>query len=160
MCMNKKVMAILTVFLVSLNFAGLGAGAYLAYVSTIGYSSPEITEQKLRDVAGLPSHLDQGPMVYTMDKFVANLAGEPKRTVRIQVNLDMINAQSFSEIMDEENRARARDTILRILNEKTFSDLESLQGKLFLKDEIVKNVNKSLKIGLVKDVYFSDFVMN
>ena len=158
--MNKKVMVALTGFLISLNFAGLGMGVYMVFISTIGYTSPAITEQKLRDVAGLPSHLEQGPMVYTMDKFVANLAGEPKRTLRIQVNLDMMNAQSYSEIMDEENRAKARDTILRILNEKTFTDLESLQGKLFLKDEIVRNVNKSLRIGLVKDIYFSDFVMN
>ena len=158
--MNKKVMVALTGFLISLNFAGLGMGVYMVFVSTIGYTSPAITEQKLRDVAGLPSHLEQGPMVYTMEKFVANLSGEPKRTLRIQVNLDMMNAQSYSEIMDEENRARARDTILRILNEKSFTDLESLQGKLFLKDEIVRNVNKSLRMGLVKDIYFSDFVMN
>lgn len=158
--MNKKVMVALTGFLISINFAGLGIGAYMVFISTIGYTSPAITEQKLRDVAGLPSHLEQGPMVYTMEKFVANLAGEPKRTLRVQVNLDMMNAQSYSEIMDEENRAKARDTILRILNEKTFTDLESLQGKLFLKDEIVRNVNKSLRIGLVKDIYFSDFVMN
>ena len=153
-------MVALTGFLISLNFAGLGMGVYMVFVSTIGYTSPAITEQKLRDVAGLPSHLEQGPMVYTMEKFVANLSGEPKRTLRIQVNLDMMNAQSYSEIMDEENRARARDTILRILNEKSFTDLESLQGKLFLKDEIVRNVNKSLRMGLVKDIYFSDFVMN
>ena len=72
----------------------------------------------------------------------------------------MMNAQSYSEIMDEENRARARDTILRVLSEKTFTDLESLQGKLFLKDELLKNINKALRVGLVKDIYFSDFVMN
>lgn len=158
--MNKKVMVAVTGFLIALNFGGLGMGVYMVYISTIGFSSPAITEQKLRDVAGLPSHLEQGPMVYTMDKFVANLTGEPKRTLRIQVNLDMMNAQSYSEIMDEENRARARDTILRILNEKTFTDLESLQGKLFLKDELLKNINKALRVGLVKDIYFSDFVMN
>ncbi len=158
--MNKKVMLVITGFLIALNFGGLGMGVYMVYISTIGYSSPAITEQKLRNVASLPSHLEQGPMVYTMDKFVANLTGEPKRTLRIQVNLDMMNAQSYSEIMDEENRARARDTILRVLSEKTFTDLESLQGKLFLKDELLKNINKALRVGLVKDIYFSDFVMN
>jgi len=72
----------------------------------------------------------------------------------------MISAQSFEEIMDSENRAKARDRIVRLLNEKTFSDLESIQGKLFLKDKIVEEVNKVLKVGLVKDVYFTDFVMN
>lgn len=158
--MNKKVMLVITGFLIALNFGGLGMGVYMVYISTIGYTSPAITEQKLRNVAGLPSHLEQGPMVYTMDKFVANLTGEPKRTLRIQVNLDMMNAQSYSEIMDEENRARARDTILRVLSEKTFTDLESLQGKLFLKDELLKNINKALRVGLVKDIYFSDFIMN
>ena len=33
-------------------------------------------------------------------------------------------------------------------------------GKLFLKDELLKNINKALRVGLVKDIYFSDFVMN
>ena len=65
--MNKKVMVAITGFLIALNFGGLGMGVYMVYVSTIGYSSPAITEQKLRNVAGLPSHLEQGPMVYTMD---------------------------------------------------------------------------------------------
>jgi flagellar FliL protein len=95
-----------------------------------------------------------------MDKIVVNLSGMPKRTIRLQVNLDMIGPESFQEIMDLENRAKARDKIVRVLNEKTFDDLESIQGKLFLKDKIVEEVNKILDKGLVKDVYFTDFVMN
>ena len=110
--------------------------------------------------ASLPEHLNEGPMIYTMDKFVVNLSGQPRRTIRVQVNLDMLSALSFEEIMDSENRAKARDRIVRLLNEKTFTDLESIQGKLFLKDKIVEEVNKVLKVGLVKDVYFTDFVMN
>ena len=99
-------------------------------------------------------------MIYTMDKFVVNLSGMPKRTIRLQVNLDMISPMAFQEIMDFDNRAKARDKIVRILNEKTFDDLESIQGKLFLKDKIVVEVNQILNRGLVKDVYFTDFVMN
>lgn len=158
--MNDKLKLIISGFLVTLNLAALGVGSYWAYISTIGYESPVITEKSLRAPASLPEHLTEGPMVYTMDKFVVNLSGQPKRTIRVQVNLDMLSAQSFEEIMDSENRAKARDRIVRLLNEKTFSDLESIQGKLFLKDKIVEEVNKVLKIGLVKDVYFTDFVMN
>lgn len=158
--MNKKIQLIINGFLVLLNVLGLSLGTYLAYISTLGYKAPYITEKSLREVASLPKELNEGPLVYTMDKFVVNLAGEPKRTIRIQVSLDMINAVSFEEIMDLENRAKARDKIVRLLNDHTFDELETIQGKLFLKDKIVQEVNSLIKVGLVKDVYFTDFVMN
>ncbi len=158
--MSSKIKPILTAFLVLINLSVLGVGSYWVYISTVGYESPEMTEQSLRDIASLPEHLNEGPMVYTMDKFVVNLSGQPKRTIRLQVNLDMMSAESFEQIMDSENRARARDSIVRILNERTFDELESIQGKLFLKDRIVQEVNRVLRVGLVKDVYFTDFVMN
>jgi len=158
--MNAKVKLIISGFLITTNLVGLCVGSYWAYISTLGYESPIITEGALRQPASLPDHLNDGPMIYTMDKFVVNLSGQPRRMLRVQINLDMLSAQSFEEIMDSENRAKARDRIVRLLNEKTFSDLESIQGKLFLKDKIVAEVNTVLKIGLVKDVYFTDFVMN
>jgi flagellar FliL protein len=72
----------------------------------------------------------------------------------------MISPVAFQEIMDFEYRAKARDKIVKILTDKTVDDLESIQGKLFLKDKIVAEVNQILHKGLVKDVYFTDFVMN
>lgn len=158
--MSSKVQSLLFGLFALVNLSVLGLGSYWVYMSTLGYESPVITEASLRSVASLPEHLNEGPMVYTMDKFIVNLSGQPKRTIRIQVNLDMMSAESFEGIMDSENRARARDSIVRLLNEKTFDELETIQGKLFLKDKIVQEVNRVLKVGLVKDVYFTDFVMN
>ncbi len=61
--------------------------------------------------------------------------------------------------MSPDSRAIARDKIVRVLNDKNFNDLESIQGKLFLKDTIAMEVNSILKEGVVKDVFFSDFVV-
>ncbi len=158
--MSSKVKTILFSFFSMMNIFILCIGSYLTYAATLGYESPVITEKSLRQIASLPEKLNQGSLIYTMDKFIVNLSGEPRRTIKIQINLDMINAESFENIMDNDNRARARDRIVKLLNEKTFDDLESIQGKLFLKDKIVSEVNQVLKIGLVKDVYFTDFVMN
>lgn len=158
--MSTKIRNILSAFLILLNLGVLGVGSYWVYVSTLGYESPVITEASLRQVASLPEHLNEAPLVYSMDKFIVNLAGQPKRTIRIQINLDMMSAESYERIMDSENRARARDSIVRLLNDKTFDELETIQGKLFLKDKIVQEVNRVLRVGLVKDVYFTDFVMN
>ena len=55
--------------------------------------------------------------------------------------------------------AHARDTIVQILNGKEFPELQTIQGKLFLKDEISVALNQQLKRSFIKDVYFSRFVL-
>jgi len=158
--MSHKIQLIINSLLILLNLGGLGVGSFWVYSSTIGYESPYLVEEQLRKPASLPESIEIGSNIYTLEKFVINLTGQPKRTIRIQVNLDMLSAQSFSEVMQADKTAQARDRIIRILNDKNFSDLETIQGKLFLKDKIVEEVNKVLTVGLVKDVYFTDFVVN
>ncbi len=151
---------IFTALFIVVNLGVTGAGAYLVYASTIGWTSPTITEDSIKLD---PSYIynDEGgvPYIYTLDKFTVNLGGEPRRSVRMEVNLDMLGKDAFEEVMLSDNRARIRDRIIRLLNDKTFYDLESIQGKLFLKDKIAMEVNSILNKGVVKDVYFTDFVV-
>ena len=156
---------ILGIVFAVLNLGVLGGGAFLVYKSTLGHHAPAIREgelaeaKKAREVA-LDAELGKlGPLIYTMDKFTVNLIGEPKRTVRLEVNLEMLGKDGFEELISSENRAKARDRIVRILNEKSFAEVESIQGKLFLKDRIAGEINSILKDGVVKDVYFSEFVV-
>lgn len=157
--MKAIIKKVLIGIVVTLNFSVLGLGTYWVYISTIGYDYPKVTEDSLREPASIKEKFGQAPLIYTMDKFTVNLSGLPRRTILVQVNLDMISPVAFQEIMDMDNRAKARDKIVKILNDKRFEDLESIQGKLFLKDKIVSEVNQILSKGLVKDVYFSAFVM-
>lgn len=148
------------VFLV-VNFGVMGTGGYLVYASTIGWHPPSLVEEDLRtqEEKEIEAKRDLAPFIYTMDKFTVNLEGEPRRSIRIEVNLEMLGQEGFEEVINVENRAKARDRVVRILNERTFFDLESIQGKLFLKDRIAMEVNDILKEGVVKDVYFSEFVV-
>ncbi|MBX2988964.1 MAG: flagellar basal body-associated FliL family protein [Bdellovibrionaceae bacterium] len=152
---------ILSLAFALVNLGAMGGGAYLVYASTIGWQNPTITENDLRTeeekLAEANRSLD--PFIYTMDKFTVNLDGEPRRTIRVEVNLEMLAKDGFEEVINTENRAKARDRIVRILNEKNFSDLETIQGKLFLKDRIALEVNGLLRDGVVKDVFFSEFVV-
>ena len=154
------VQKILTAAFVLINLGVTGFGTYLVYASTIGWKAPTLTEQSIQlDPAFVFNEENAVPYVYTLDKFTVNLGGEPKRTVRLEVNLHMLGRDAFEEVMLSENRARVRDRIVRMLNEKNFSELESIQGKLFLKDKIAMEVNSILNKGVVKDVYFTDFVV-
>lgn len=139
------------------NLAVVGGGAYFVYASTLGYQSPSISDEDLaHETIEQASTADEAPYVYTMEKFTINLAGEPKRTIRLEVNLQMLGKDGFEEIMNAENRARSRDRINRLLSEKTFSELDTIQGKLFLKDKIASDVNQILHRGVVKDVFFTE----
>ena len=140
------------------NFAVVGGGAALTYMSTIGYQSPvinEFTEEaKLQEMR---LYMEQNPIVYTMEPFTVNLNGRPKRTIRLEMSIEMLSEEGFEELITQ--GGKARDEIVNILNNKRFEDLESIQGKLFLKDQIARRVNSYLERGVVKDIYFSDFVV-
>ncbi len=155
----KNTGMILQILFAVINLAVMGGGAYMVFASTIGWESPVITEESAQRELASTGETELAPMVFTMDKFTVNLEGEPKRTIRLEVNLQMLGKEGFEEVMEPENRAKARDKIVRILNEEGFNDLESIQGKLFLKDKIAMEVNGILHKGVVKDVFFSDFVV-
>ena len=153
---------ILQVAFAVVNLSVAGLGLYWVYAATIGWHSPSITETQLAAEAEAQNESDEtssGPLVYTMDKFTVNLAGEPKRTIRVEVNLEMLGKDGFEEVINNDNKAKARDRIVRLLNDQTFSEVESIQGKLFLKDKIAMELNGILDKGVVKDVYFSEFVV-
>jgi flagellar protein FliL len=142
------------------NLGVLGGGAFLTYSNTIAYHHPQVTEEHLAqqaDEEGVENQLDT-PLIYTMDKFTTNLEGDPKRTLRVEINLSMLSRDGFEEVMRYDQNAKARDKILQILNTKGYTDLESIQGKLFLKDQIAGEINELLLDGVVKDVFFSEFV--
>lgn len=143
------------------NLGVTGVGGYLVYASTLGWQSPTITETDLRtqEEKDVEAKRDLAPFIYTMDKFTVNLDGEPRRTIQVEVSLEMLGKEGFEEVINTENRAKARDKIVRILNGRSFADLESIQGKLFLKDKIAMEVNGLLSQGVVKDVYFGEFVV-
>lgn len=158
----KNTGLILQIVFAVINLAVMGYGSFLVYKSTIGWHAPQITEEELEvqhEASMAAGDANTDPFIYTMDKFTVNLGGEPKRSIRLEVNLEMLGQEGFEEIMEPGNRARARDSIVRLLNEKQFAELESIQGKLFLKNKIATEINGLLKEGVVKDVYFSDFVV-
>jgi flagellar FliL protein len=156
----KNLGIILTVIFAVLNFGVVGGGAYLVYASTLGWHSPKISEEMVQtEMASKSEDERYAPYIFTMDKFTVNLGGEPKRTIRLEVSLQMLGKEGYEEIMGPDSRAKARDKIVRILNDKTFSELESIQGKLYLKDTIAMEINSVLKEGVVKDVFFSDFIV-
>jgi flagellar FliL protein len=141
-----------------LNIAVLGAGLYLVYASTLGVNNPSTTEKEAKlEVEKFEESLRGDPVLYAMEPFNTNLDGVPRRLVRAEVHLEMLDEEGYEEVINKS--PQARDSIMRILSSKTFNDVETVQGKLHLKNQIMGELNGFLEKGIVKNVYFSEFVV-
>ncbi len=93
-----------------------------------------------------------------LEPFMVNLARtKGSRILKVTVTLELNNPAVQPEV--EDNRQKIMDSILVLLSSKTFEDVYSIQGKFKLKDEITTRVNRFLAMGHVKEVYFSEFLI-
>lgn len=147
---------ILLMAFVVINFITVGGGAYLVYGASLGYQPKVVSEKELAEILDKTRAELQGePVFYTLETFNTNLNGLPRKFIRLEVNVEMYSREGFEELIT--NEMIARDSVMHILNGKTFGDLETVQGKLHLKNEIVASLNELLQRGVVKNVYFTKF---
>ncbi len=96
--------------------------------------------------------------IFAMEPFIVNIYdGQELRYLRVKVEFETATADAKKEI--EMRQAPLRDAILVLLTTKTLQDVQDLQGKNTLRDEIMVAVNKILPPGKVSKVYFTDFVV-
>lgn len=147
---------LLTIVFIVLNTVGVGGGAYMAYMGTLGHKTKKATEEELnKDLVELRKYLDQPAILYSMDAFNTNLDGLPRRFVRVEMSVEMYDKDGYEELVTL--GGESRDAINRILNSKKFDEIETVQGKLHLKNELIAHLNDSLKRGVVKNIYFTKF---
>lgn len=97
------------------------------------------------------------PMIYSMDPISTNLGQDVGRFIWLKVNFEVFDEESLNELRQMEGLVTG--TLVGMLNEKSFDELESIQGKLVLKDQIILKVNNLLPHGLIQNVYFSEFAI-
>ncbi len=96
---------------------------------------------------------------FSVGDFTANLAGPASSSyVKVTVNFE-ISADADEEEM-KQRKPQFRDKIISLLNSKKPSDLQSSEGRNYLKEEIKTVANTFVKKGKVEGVYFSAFVVN
>ena len=95
---------------------------------------------------------------YALEPFIVNIYdGQELRYLKVKVELDMVGPGVRADL--DLRLAAVRDAILVLLSAKTLQDVQDVQGKNQLKDEILGAVNKFIPPGKVSKVYFTDFVV-
>lgn len=96
--------------------------------------------------------------IFPLEPFIVNIYdGQELRYLKVKVELEMAGPVIKPEI--EGRLAPIRDSILILLSAKTLQDVQDVQGKNTLKDEILNAINKNIPPGKIVKVYFTDFVV-
>ncbi len=117
-----------------------------------------------------------GPMIEIKD-FIVNIISEGDRHyVKAAITIELLDNPAIStatggahgdsktgnDLAKEEATQRMpqiRDSILLLIGNKTYEELQDLQGKKQLKAELTSKLNSILHNGKVKEIYFTDFVV-
>ena len=95
---KKKInfVKILGFVMIAGNFAVVGGGAYLTYQNTMGFKAPVLREPAAyQQLKAERESSDQPAINYTLPPFTVNLAGNPRRLVRVEMTLEMLDEEGF-----------------------------------------------------------------
>ncbi len=96
--------------------------------------------------------------VFAMEPFIVNIYdGQELRYLKVKIEMEMANPAIKAEL--DGRLAAIRDAILVVLTSKTLQDIQDIQGKNQLRDEILTAVSKIVAQGKVTKIYFTDFVI-
>jgi flagellar FliL protein len=166
-------------FLLVVNVSVLGVAAFAIFKSTIGYKPPVILEKELQALSDQrakaiqegsdgqkalkrePSSVELpsfDELMIPLEEIVTNLDGEPRRIVKAVIQLKVLDDLSYQEVLDPNRLPKVKDALIRTLQSTQYSEIESLQGKLFLKDRMLNAINSLLDEGVVREIYFTELV--
>lgn len=104
---------------------------------------------------------EEGESVISFEPFVVNLAdGGGGRYLRVNVQLVMAGAEAGAEIEEDAvAKVRLRSEVLDLLTQQNSDTLMTPEGKAALKQAISERASQSVASHKVKDVLFSDFIV-
>jgi flagellar FliL protein len=161
---GNMVLIIVIVLLVVILIGG-GAAAFLLLGSsheeaaaTSATAQQDVKAEKKKTTSKKSTdHLAIGPM-YPMAQFVVNLLSESgNRFLKVSIDLELSDPKLQPEM--DHKKSLIRDIIIRTFSSKTFEEISTLKGKDKLKDEVLDKINENLSDGQVKNIYFTDFVV-
>jgi flagellar FliL protein len=95
-----------------------------------------------------------------LETFIVNLmdkSGLGKRYLKVDIMLEVGSEEAKS--MVGSFKPQLRDAILLLLSSQSFNEINTIDGKLGLKQELLMRVNQVFGKSIVQRIYFTEFVV-
>jgi len=152
---SKLLLIVIIVLLLLLLVIG-GLVAYFLLTSSNPKKNQQPTQQQIKKHK-VNALTKMGP-IYPLDPFTVNLvSSNADRYLKCKIDFELDSPALQKEI--NQKLPAIRDMIISILSSKSVEEIQTAQGKQKLKDEIKRKVNSILTTGEIRNVYFTEFVI-
>ena len=156
--MSNKLMIIMMGLLVLLMVA-IGGGLFMMWsrVSALDQAVNPPKQDESQEAIKEETEEPKIRPVFPLDSFIANLADPGgNRFLRATMKLELENDEFTKEM--EKRLPQIRDCILMILPTRAYQDIQTVEGKIALRTEIIAKLNALLKKEAISNIYFTEFV--
>lgn len=123
-----------------------------------GNDEPEMTDEITTEESTMAPPIILFDDIVTLNLVeikLSDLGGEKVFTVGIHCKIDQ------QELRDElqEKDAEVVEIITVILKSKTYAELQGVDGKILLRNEIIKHLNEILETGRIMNLFFYEYII-
>jgi flagellar FliL protein len=149
---KKKLIILLLLVLI------LGAGGGAAYKFLVLDKKASAKEKQAEKIIEEIKATENVGVMFDLGTFVVNLADpDIERYLKVSIVLELKDQKVQAEA--QKRLPEIKDAITTLLLTKKSSEIRTPEGIEFLKEEIAKRVNAILPLGGVKNVYFTEFII-
>lgn len=161
LCYNIDVTGKKTLDLIILGIATLMTGAVLGvFVYTeILFEKEAPSEAAEKEDLMLFAKNNAGNDNFKIDKIVINLAAEGSRLRFLEIEMHLVPFKSRYNDVFERTKAYINDAVIDVASNMQPAELNSVAGKIILQDRIRKRLNSYYQKDIVKEIFFSSFVV-
>jgi len=150
---KKKLLLIVVLFILT---AAGGGAAYKFLV--LDKKKAETKEKQAERIIEEIKATENVGVMFDLGTFVVNLADpDIERFLKVSIVLELKDQKVQAEA--QKRLPEIKDAITTLLLTKKSSEIRTPEGIEFLKEEIAKRVNAILPLGGVKNVYFTEFII-
>jgi flagellar FliL protein len=99
---------------------------------------------------------DTKATLVSLEPFVLNLA-EQGRFLKVSMQFEL--ADQSDQQLFADSTPQIRDSVITLMSSKSAESVSSAEGKFQLKDELLLRTNQALGKDVLKNLYFTEFVM-
>jgi flagellar FliL protein len=96
--------------------------------------------------------------IFSMDPFVVNLS-DPRGKRYLKTKIELEYTQQGVETELKARLPQLRDMILILLSSKRLEEIQDIEDKIALRNDLIMRINQILKRGAVRNLYFTEFVI-
>ncbi|MEO2083368.1 MAG: flagellar basal body-associated FliL family protein [Desulfurobacteriaceae bacterium] len=146
------------IFLILILLLAVGGGGAAYKFLVLDKKKAETKEKQAERIIEEIKATENVGVMFDLGTFVVNLADpDIERYLKVSIVLELKDQKVQMEA--QKRLPEIKDAITTLLLTKRSSEIRTPEGIEFLKEEIAKRVNAILPLGGVKNVYFTEFII-